>query len=79
MLAALHCVDRVVVFAEDTPLQLLELLRPQVLVKGGDYRPDQVVGRAEVESWGGQVVLVPLRQGVSTSAIVEEVQRKPGG
>lgn len=66
-LAALQTVDHVVVFEEDTPIPLLELLRPDVLVKGGDYDLDRIVGRELVESWGGRVTTVPYLEGHSTT------------
>ena len=74
VLAALRDVDAVVTFSEDTPLALIRRLRPDVLVKGGDYAPDTVVGRDDVESWGGRVVIVPLRAGQSTTAIIEKLR-----
>jgi D-beta-D-heptose 7-phosphate kinase/D-beta-D-heptose 1-phosphate adenosyltransferase len=67
MLAAMEAVDLIVLFEEDTPLQLIERVRPNVLVKGGDYRRDEVVGREVVESNGGQVLLIDLVPGFSTS------------
>ena len=70
MLAALEAVDLVVVFEEDTPIELLKRVRPRVLVKGGDYRPDEVVGRDLVEADGGEVILVELLPGHSTTGIV---------
>jgi D-beta-D-heptose 7-phosphate kinase / D-beta-D-heptose 1-phosphate adenosyltransferase len=70
VLAALEAVDLVVVFEQDTPLELITRLRPQVLVKGGDYRPEEVVGREVVEREGGEVILVDLLPGHSTSGIV---------
>jgi D-beta-D-heptose 7-phosphate kinase/D-beta-D-heptose 1-phosphate adenosyltransferase len=70
VLAALDCVDYVTVFEEDTPLKLIQATRPHVLVKGADYRPEQVVGRDYVESQGGQVVLIPLVAGQSTTRLV---------
>lgn len=75
LLAALDCVDYVVLFGEDTPIPLLERLRPDVLVKGADYRLDQVVGRELVESYGGRVARVPVVQGLSTTEIVDRVLR----
>ena len=63
ILAALAVVDAVVVFDESTPLQLIEMIRPDVLVKGGDYTEDEVVGATEVRGWGGRVELVPLVAG----------------
>ena len=74
VLAALRDVDAVVTFSEDTPLALIRRLRPDVLVKGGDYEPATVVGRDEVESWGGRVVIVPLRPGQSTTAIIDKLR-----
>jgi D-beta-D-heptose 7-phosphate kinase/D-beta-D-heptose 1-phosphate adenosyltransferase len=74
VLAALADVDAVVTFAEDTPLELIRHLRPSVLVKGGDYVPATVVGREDVESWGGRVVIVPLRAGQSTTTIIEKLR-----
>ncbi len=74
VLAALEAVDLVVVFDEDTPLELIKLVRPNVLVKGADYALDEVVGRDVVEAAGGQVVLVDLVPGHSTTAIVERMQ-----
>ncbi|MEQ9813401.1 MAG: D-glycero-beta-D-manno-heptose 1-phosphate adenylyltransferase [Azospirillaceae bacterium] len=71
VLAALAAVDAVTVFTEDTPLALIERIRPDVLVKGADYAKADVVGAREVESWGGAVVLAPLTDGHSTSALVD--------
>jgi rfaE bifunctional protein nucleotidyltransferase chain/domain len=78
VLAALAAVDVVVVFDEDTPLELIRELVPDVLVKGADYRPEEVVGKDVVEAAGGRVDLVPLTEGQSTSSLVERL-RKPGG
>ena len=74
ILSALQCVDLVIIFDEENPLHLIERLRPDVLVKGGDYRLDQVVGRSLVESYGGTVVTTPLVEGVSTTRILEAAQ-----
>jgi D-beta-D-heptose 7-phosphate kinase/D-beta-D-heptose 1-phosphate adenosyltransferase len=74
VLAALEAVDAVVVFPEDTPLALIQTLRPDVLVKGGDYAPEHVVGRADVESWGGRLLIVPVTAGHSTTALVEKLR-----
>jgi D-beta-D-heptose 7-phosphate kinase/D-beta-D-heptose 1-phosphate adenosyltransferase len=70
VLAALEAVDLVVVFDEDTPLELIRRLKPTVLVKGGDYRKDEVVGHELVEAAGGEVILVDLVPGHSTTGIV---------
>jgi D-beta-D-heptose 7-phosphate kinase / D-beta-D-heptose 1-phosphate adenosyltransferase len=74
VLAALEAVDLVVVFDEDTPLELIKRVRPAVLVKGADYTPEEVVGREVVEKAGGDVVLVDLVPGHSTTAIVERAR-----
>ncbi|MBK1701503.1 D-glycero-beta-D-manno-heptose 1-phosphate adenylyltransferase, partial [Thiococcus pfennigii] len=74
VLAALAAVDAVVLFDEPTPLALIEALRPDVLAKGADYREEDVVGAREVKTWGGQVVLVPLVAGRSTSGIVDRLR-----
>ena len=74
VLAALEAVDAVAVFDEDTPLELINATHPDVIVKGGDYTADTVVGRREVESWGGRVVIVPLTPGQSTTAIIEKLR-----
>ena len=72
VLAALADVDGVVVFDQETPLQLIEALRPDVLVKGGDYTADQVVGRKAVEEHGGRVEIVPLVPGYSSSRFLSK-------
>ena len=74
VLAGLAAVDCVVLFEEDTPLELISRLRPDVLVKGADYARDAIVGADFVESWGGRVVQVPLLPGFSTSSIVERLR-----
>ena len=74
VLAALECVDAVVVFDEDTPLELIETLVPDVLVKGGDYTPDTIVGAPLVRERGGEVVVVPLTPGHSTTRTVEKLR-----
>ena len=78
VLAALEAVDLVVVFEQDTPLELIRRVRPTVLVKGGDYRRDQVVGRDVVEAQGGEVILVDLVPGFSTTRIVERSRKRRG-
>ncbi len=75
LLLALEAVDRVVVYGEDSPIEVVKALRPDVLVKGADWAIDRIVGRAEVEAWGGRVVRVPLVPGRSTSSIVETIRR----
>lgn len=74
VLAALQAVDAVVLFDEDTPLELIRALRPDVLVKGGDYAMESVVGASEVLARGGNVVIVPLTPGYSTTHTVERMR-----
>lgn len=75
VVAALASVDYVVLFDEDTPLRLIQELLPDVVVKGGDYTPATVVGREVVEKAGGQVHVVPLIPGFSSSQITERIRR----
>jgi len=74
ILAALECVDAVVIFDDRTPREMITGLLPDVLVKGGDWPGDQIVGREEVEAAGGRVVSVPVVPGYSTSAILERIR-----
>ena len=78
LLAALSCIDYVVIFDEDTPLQLIETLKPHILVKGGDYTPEGVVGKDIVESYGGRVELVQFVDGKSTTGIIEKILARYG-
>lgn len=75
VLASLASVDLVVIFAEDTPLELIERLHPDVLVKGADYTVEQVVGADLVTGWGGTVVLADLKDGFSTTATIERLNK----
>lgn len=74
VIAALAAVDAVVIFDEDTPAALVEALLPDVIVKGGDYAPDSVVGADVVRARGGRVVIIPLTAGQSTTSIVERLR-----
>ena len=74
LLEALACVDLVAVFDEDTPERLIEEIAPDVLVKGGDWAVDRIVGKEFVEARGGRVLNVPLREGLSTTALLERVR-----
>ncbi len=74
VLAAFEAVDAVVVFDQDTPLELVRHLEPDVIVKGGDYREDTIVGAAEVRARGGSVVVIPLTPGQSTTSIIEKLR-----
>ena len=76
VLAALEMVDTVVVFEQDTPLDLIQALKPDVLVKGGDYDADGVVGAPEVREWGGKVVIIPLTPGHSTTTTIERLRAR---
>ncbi len=75
LVAALAAVGCVVLFDEETPLALIERLRPDVLVKGADYARDAIVGADQVESWGGRVVRVPLVPGISTTELLTRLRR----
>jgi D-beta-D-heptose 7-phosphate kinase/D-beta-D-heptose 1-phosphate adenosyltransferase len=74
LLAALACVDYVVLFDEPDPGQLIADLKPDILVKGGDWKPEQIVGRESVEARGGLVRTIPLVPDVSTTAIIEKIR-----
>jgi len=74
LLSALSVVDAVLLFDEETPLELLKLVKPDVLVKGGDYQEHEVVGRELVNSWGGRVELVSLCPGYSTSGMISRIR-----
>ncbi len=74
MLASLMMVDAVVVFPEETPLQLINTILPDVLVKGGDYKLEEIVGAKEVEERGGKVIIHPLLHDFSTSAVIEKLK-----
>jgi len=73
ILAALECVDFVVIFPEPTPQQIIRAVKPKVLVKGGDWSPSSIVGRDTVEGYGGEVRVIPLQRGFSTTAILRRI------
>jgi rfaE bifunctional protein nucleotidyltransferase chain/domain len=73
----LRCVDAVEIFEEDTPLELIKLIRPKVLVKGGDWKIDQIVGGREVISWGGEVLSLNFVDGYSTTSVINKIQLDP--
>lgn len=79
VLGALRAVDAVVVFEESAPLALLDALRPDIYVKGGDYRIDNLREAAQVATWGGRTVIVPRIAGLSTTAIVARIAALNGG
>ncbi len=74
LLAALRFVDAVIIFEEDTPLKLIMALQPDVLVKGGDYTEDSIVGAAAVKANGGMVTIIPFVSGLSTSGIIAKIR-----
>jgi len=74
MLASLRAVDMVVSFTEDTPLELIKSLMPDVLVKGGDYEPDSIVGAKEIRESGGEVIVMPFVDGHSSSELIERIK-----
>lgn len=76
MLAALKSVDMVVPFSEDTPLNLIVTLMPDVLVKGGDYAPETIVGAKEVRKNGGEVVVIPFLEGHSSTNMIARIRRQ---
>jgi D-beta-D-heptose 7-phosphate kinase/D-beta-D-heptose 1-phosphate adenosyltransferase len=76
LLAALEMVDFVCAFDQDTPLETILRIRPDILVKGADWGPNEIVGRDEVEGWGGRVVALPLLEGQSTTGIIQRVISK---
>ena len=78
ILAALECVDYVTIFSDLTPQAVIARMLPQVLVKGGDWGPDEIVGRAEVEAIGGKIVSIPVVPGFSTSAIIQAALKSRG-
>jgi len=75
LLASLQAVDAVVIFEEDTPEELISVIRPDVLVKGGDYNKEEVVGARLLESYGGKVMIVPLKPGYSSSKTIENLKK----
>ena len=75
VLSALDCVDRVVVFNEDTPEKLIHRIRPDVLVKGGDWKKKDIAGAPFVESYGGKVRILPFVKGFSTTGLLAKIQK----
>lgn len=74
LLASLVFVDEVILFDTDTPRELIEFVQPDILVKGGDYRPEDIVGHDVVTARGGEVVTIPLTEGYSTTSIIEKMK-----
>lgn len=74
LLASLLMVDAVILFSEPNPRDLIVAIRPDVLVKGGDYKVEEIAGAKEVMSWGGRVIINPIVEGFSTSSIIDKIQ-----
>lgn len=74
LLAALQVVDAVILFDEDTPYELIKMVQPDILVKGSDYKPEDIVGADIVKARGGEVVTIELTQGFSTSSIIQKIK-----
>jgi len=74
MLSGLSCIDYIVPFSEDTPQKIIELIRPDILVKGDDYKIDDIVGAEFVLSYGGHVQTIPLLEGYSTTTLIEKIK-----
>jgi len=75
MLAALQCVDLVIPFSEETPARLIENITPHILVKGGDYTVENVVGASYVVAQGGEVQIIPFKTGYSTTALLKKIKK----
>lgn len=75
VMAALTMVDAVVLFSEETPLEVIKTVQPDVLVKGGDYRVEDIAGAKEVIGWGGRVVINPIVEGFSTTSLIQKMQK----
>ncbi len=75
ILASLIMIDAVIIFDEDTPLNLIKSIMPDVLIKGGDYNPATIVGAKEVISNGGKIEIIPLEEGFSTTGIIEKMKK----
>ncbi len=74
VLASLQAVDLVIPFTSDTPIDEIRTVKPDLLVKGGDYQAKQIVGALEVESWGGSVAVIPMQKGFSTSDLINKIK-----
>src|SRR5450759_292819 len=75
ILAALDFIDFVTIFPELTPLELINYLKPDILIKGGDWPEEKVIGREEIKKWGGRVAIIPEVEGKSTTNIVEKIKK----
>lgn len=75
VLAAMRCVDLVVFFGENTPLEIIEKIRPDIIIKGGDYVESEMIGYDYVKAYGGKTLILPFEDGYSTSRIIEKIKR----
>ena len=75
LLSALAMVDAVIIFSDPTPLELIKAIKPDVLVKGGDYKIEDIAGAKEVTGWGGKVIINPIIEGFSTTSIINKIQK----
>lgn len=75
VLAALECIDAIILFDEDTPYNLIQQIQPDVLVKGGDYKPEEITGYDIVKAKGGQITTIPLTEGFSTTSIINKLKK----
>lgn len=78
ILASMHFVHRVVIFDQDTPYELIKLLKPDVLIKGGDYKPSEIVGYDIVKASGGKIITIDYIDGFSTTSIIETIRKQNG-
>jgi len=78
MLASLHFVHRVVLFGQDTPYELIQFLKPDILIKGGDYKPVEIVGFDIVKAYGGKITTIEYIDGFSTTSIIEKLRNQAG-
>jgi len=78
ILASMHFIHRVVLFEQDTPYELIKLIKPDVLIKGGDYKPSEIVGADIVKANGGKVITIEFIKGFSTTSIIEKLRKKEG-
>ena len=75
LLSALAMIDAVIIFSDPTPLELIKAIKPDVLVKGGDYKIEDIAGAKEVIAWGGKVIINPIIEGFSTTSIINKIQK----
>jgi rfaE bifunctional protein nucleotidyltransferase chain/domain len=79
IISALEAVDYVISFSEDTPYNLIKEIKPDLLIKGGDWDTKEIVGKDIVESYGGKVITIPYIKGISTTGIIKKIVKRFGG